>query len=863
MNLRRTPRLVAALGSTLAVVTLTGAATGLTLRDIENIILRAHPLPPGILKGCPTPSISVCQAEMQTGGLCASSNRVACTTIIQDAFAASWDADRGAGSSGPPICHQTNAGVVCGDPVGGIGLQNAILPPAMTRSGFLWNDVALEPFDLKALTSSGSVSSDLSYASIIQTADLPAFGTSLLDLPNLTPRTPTAFTADGNDVRTCAEYVYKKNWDYVRFEEAALSCRTDWLCVYDAFSRTGSGDFGLAKPTLYSSDLLRNPAPIQVRRQSGPLPAAQTQKKNGFFPQDVNPTIFTSALRAHTTGVEAAAISAALATDYAADYTYTDRVDFHIARHDAQVAETGGIGLTLPEYKEHERRLATYGELLSQYRALRDADPTSVNSSLDPSLFDACGNALSIDPVTGLPFDTKCKKTGPFKPKPGTAAAALAAVVDSLAAFLVTEWHHKSFIDGVTVDHGCLATDSTRCDWSPKQVATEFLHLGMTQREHDYAHCVVETAENFATQFPSMDPKPPAFRDARSDWDAFEQWMERADVDRGEITKDIPWVGDDTLGTSKAGTLTIGDTDWFAASYDYEASWSVHVDKVVDPASGALKVKRICRSQGKATGKLVAKVWAVKQSFDVIDAYLNVHAGTSGVGGAAGDPSTAVTAKLYLLGAAIYAEKTTPSFDFAPEPKTDGIGHEEIVFVGPVPVTLGAKVDFSAGFTAHAGATAPQPADAACNFDDPAGVQIDANVTPYGRATAAAYGAIGGEIVGLGAEAGVEGHITLVDAKVPTSATVKFGGHTKFDGSEVVPSVHVTLNTSLDLEFMSGGVVAYAEICYLVGCKRTERPIFTWPGIRVNESIWTPLDKDYPIPALQVAVPPKPVPATP
>jgi hypothetical protein len=36
------------------------------------------------------------------------------------------------------------------------------------------------------------------------------------------------------------------------------------------------------------------------------------------------------------------------------------------------------------------------------------------------------------------------------------------------------------------------------------------------------------------------------------------------------------------IGTSSAGTcIHIGDTDWSAAaSYDYEASWSVHMDKV-------------------------------------------------------------------------------------------------------------------------------------------------------------------------------------------------------------------------------------------------------------------------------------------
>lgn len=867
VNLRRSSALVLVLASAVAFASISRDATANAVHagGAPGLVNKA---PPGQLAKCPEPSLEVCQAEMQAPGVCATAHAEACTTILQDAFTASWTADQ-AGSAGPPVCHVTDFGTRC-EPVGGSGLHTTIMPSTMLRGG-IFIDASLKPFDLGSLHASGAVSSDLSYASMLQTADLPAIGTSIFESLTRTPRTPTAWTGDGTEVRHCAEYVYKKNWDYVRFEEAALSCHSDWNCVYDAFARTGAGDFGVNKPTLYSRDALGNAAPIQVRPQAWEHPALEKQPKNGFFPEDVNPIIFSSALRAHTTAVEAAEISGALATNYAAEYTWNtknpddtlfDRVAWHVARHDAQAAETGGIGMTLAEYKEHERRLATYAELLGQYRALRDADPSSINSALDPALFDACGNALSIDPVTGDPFPTKCTKKGPYKPKAGTIAAALATVVDNLAAFLVTEWHHKSFIDGTTVDHGCLATDSTRCDWSPKMVAAEYLRLGMTQRERDFKHCVVETAENFTNQFPTMEAKP-GFRDARTDWDAFQEWMDRADVDRGEIMKDMPWVGTDTLGTSSAGTQTIGDTDWFAASYDYEASWSVHMDKVVDPASGDLAVKRICRSQGKSTAKLVAKAWAIKHSISVIDAYLNVSAGKSGTGGAAGDPSAAVTAHLYLLDKPIYSEATTPSFDLAPEPLSDGIGHEEVVFIGPIPVTLGAKLEFSAGFTAHAGGSAPQPADVDCNFADPAGVQIDANITPFGKASAAAYGAIGGEFAGLGAEAGVEGHITLVDARLPTTASVKFGGHSTFDGTDVVPSVHVRTNTSLDLEFMSGGVVAYVEVCYFVGCKRTEKPIFTWPGIHVHESIWTPIDKDYPIPALEVALPPSPVPGTP
>ncbi|GAC1577545.1 MAG: hypothetical protein NVS3B20_25570 [Polyangiales bacterium] len=389
-------------------------------------------------------------------------------------------------------------------------------------------------------------------------------------------------------------------------------------------------------------------------------------------------------------------------------------------------------------------------------------------------------------------------------------------------------------------------------------IALEYLRIGQTDREREFHRCLVETADNFVDQYPSMNATF-GFFDARTDWDAFESWMDRADAARTEITKDLPWVATDTIGTSKLGSDTLGDKSWFAASYDYEASWSVHMDKVLDPTTGT---HRICRSQGKATAKLVAEAWALKQDLKVVDAYLHVDAGTPGVGGAAGNSAVNVTAHLTLLDNPIYTDATTVNFDFAPDTRANKIEHKQTVFIGFVPVTLGAKVEFSAGFEAHAGGIAPQPADADCNFNDPAGVQIFGSITPYAKASASAYGALGGEFAGLGAEAGVEGRITLVNAKIPTNATVTFGGHTAFDSTTLIPSVHVKTDTSMDLDFLSGAVVAYAEVCYLIDCKRTEKPIFTWPGIHVHEAIWTLLDKDYPIPALQTALPPTPVPPT-
>jgi hypothetical protein len=107
-----------------------------------------------------------------------------------------------------------------------------------------------------------------------------------------------------------------------------------------------------------------------------------------------------------------------------------------------------------------------------------------------------------------------------------------------------------------------------------------------------------------------------------------------------------------------------------------------------------------------------------------------------------------------------------------------GIGHGGRVSARTHPGHLASGRRISAGFTAHAGGSAPQPANSDCNFADP-GVQIGEHHAVR-EDTALRLSAASSR---ASAEKGVEGHYHARRCKLPTTATVKFGGKPTFDGT--------------------------------------------------------------------------------
>src|SRR5439155_4206410 len=127
-------------------------------------------------------------------------------------------------------------------------------------------------------------------------------------------------------------------------------------------------------------------------------------------------------------------------------------------------------------------------------------------------------------------------------------------------------------------------------------------------------------------------------------------------------------------------------------------------------------------------------------------------------------------------------------------PLSGGPSYSQTLFIGFVPVTVGASAELAVGFTA--GVTGKAPQVTACDPSNVLSASIAGTLTPFASVTGRAWGAIGGEFGGLGAEAGVEGNITLVDLRLPFSAGVRLQieDYTDSDGtvSPSVPTMHLT-----------------------------------------------------------------------
>ncbi len=776
------------------------------------------PLPPGPPRHCPAPTLTECQKEMRASPLnfCKRINETACRDVVANSFHGQWAADQGCGPN-----QQTCA-----------SLDQVILPATMPRHPGILIDAAQEPFDDSSLSRTGALNTDLSYASIAQNALLPGTFAGL-DIvgrhPELGSRHPTTTT-----IASCEDYVFDKYYDYTRFEEAAASCKSDYLCLGELFAMAGDGLPGMDKPTLFSRDGARSPLPFQFRPQLGEIMVAQTVKKNPFFASMIVQGLNERMARFYGLD-ETTALMTAFAAGFAEDYSFVDGV-----AHDLEMREMQApLALTLAEYRKIELRSISFTQALARFQGELTKLGVKAEQYLHPSRYDSCGHLRMPD----VPPDPACP--GNYRPPITAETLEFFFYTDALMLALVREWRHTSPRDG-SIDHGCLDPAGISCDWSPKSLV-KYLHLADVKREADFTHCMRDTGDNFVSQFPTMNASATR-ADARSDWDALEVWLGYAEDQRTKVVKDLPWIDKGTVGDSKVGSNGLGDPDWFSAEYNYQMRWGVHMDHASTDA------QPVCNMQPELWGDVGVTVHILKQSIGVATASIHASAG------AAGNPDLVTDASLTILDVPVYGDTTVGDFHLAPPPASGGPSYSQTLFVGFVPVTVGASAELAVGFDATVTAKAPQSTDLCALSPE---VALSGTLSPYARATGRAWGAIGGEFAGLGAEAGIEGNVTLAEVRLPFTAGVKLKTETFYD-DEGVPTetlaLHLTNNAHLSLTLLKGDVKAYAEICYIFGCNRIEHTIFSWDGVSYDHDLWKPLDKGYPVIALATAQPPNVVP---
>jgi hypothetical protein len=248
-------------------------------------------------------------------------------------------------------------------------------------------------------------------------------------LGSLLTATPSAsfvadpWEADGTAVHTCAEYVYKKFYDYERFaKRAAAQCGTDGLCVYRlATSSPVAIDGAGVGRTLRQNSIARSPIAPTIRRQVGlvrdmqapPVPIDRAvgaavvaseisardalgaavpelanmlaqnpdffvaAPKNPFFAYDVSFLRNNSRYGkdpSYTQGVEALVQRVEQARRY---YAYPDEWAYHAAR----VAAQGDM--TLAERDDIESRVRAYRAAIARFQSMIAARLQSQRGAMD------------------------------------------------------------------------------------------------------------------------------------------------------------------------------------------------------------------------------------------------------------------------------------------------------------------------------------------------------------------------------------------------------------------------------------------------------------------------------------------------
>lgn len=842
---------------------------------------------------CAAITLDACQNPKYFRTLCGFYNHSACMSLIQTEFQNQWT--NAQGTSGP-------------NGIGGPGLFNTILPESMPRHSGILLDAAIFPYDQSTVVNS-TLNTDHTYASFLSQARVAGvFGALEFErvVPLLTPLhdefeyATDGFAISNVPLKKCAEYAYKKHYDYNRFEDAVASCKHDIRCIADVAVMTTNPGIGmrtmrsLAPATVPSLDpdtgrkgLMPPATTVQL-----PKPAPASQPKNVFFgvnkdaPGD--PDTFVAkygywierAAGSATRGaIEGAAASAA-------PYVIPNRWDWHVQMHDTHAA----YAMTLTEYRDIERR-ATVMQTL--YESLRDDERsltvgggfTNVAKILTPFKYDRCGTLLST-----LPPKPGC--AGIFNPDTAfhapSKAAALLAEVKQLGRMLATEWNHLSVIDGTTVDHGCLDVGSARCDWTPKLIATEYanLHEFQKAREEDYRTCIQKTGNTFtdsmAPPYDILDSDTGAFVHGRNDVYQLEHWFAIADKMRSAEAKDLHWRYDDPDFTPPAeadadstkvstagddtppGGRVLGSKDILGASYSYSSGWKLpyatySVSKGL-PTDGL----KFCHLGAEFGGALSADVWTFGEATNLMTATLRASASAEKGARPSIDANVSFT-KLFGDAVAAYealdgGTLSDTGFHLVPANLSHGAGTSIVVVIGAVPVTLTYNVELAAGIAFDVTGT---DQDFGCNdataggATPPAHWSMTGSMGPYVKAVASVSGALGAEFFGLGAEAGIEGDVTLIQAGIPLSTTLAVtDAVTLSSGGVSVPAVSVKAESDLEIRVLDGDVKAYVEVCFGI-CRRAEKQIYHWNGFDWKHPLFTPLDKSFALTTLaNVARPP-------
>jgi hypothetical protein len=169
-----------------------------------------------------------------------------------------------------------------------------------------------------------------------------------------------------------------------------------------------------------------------------------------------------------------------------------------------------------------------------------------------------------------------------------------------------------------------------------------------------------------------------------------------------------------------------------------------------------------------------------------------------------------------------------------------GTEYNYIFWVGPIPVNVGAGAVLNAAVNLNSSGKGSTCTD----ISDPrVGFSISNTLEPSISAAVFAEGGVGGDILGIGASAGVRVNVELVKFKLPFN--LSFG----ISQASGVNGVTLAADSRAEVDLMSGQFELYAEVDYLIDSSTWEWDLWSWDGFTIDRSLasW---DKSFPLKGL-------------
>jgi hypothetical protein len=539
------------------------------------------------------------------------------------------------------------------------------------------------------------------------------------------------FTSDGPAVEDCEEYVYKKWWDWSRYEDATFACKSDLGCGYDVAKarlahkvlRDSAGK-ELEPPT--SAWESPPPRPKQFPPLAGALP------KNAFFALALPPVangVDPVGEALPSLKPELAELRALL--DDGARWYAIEASGGHEAFqdewawHDAMRGRTSAQPEELTE--ELDGRVQKLERLLARIAARSVDAGHGGHASREP--LDALGpdpfarlqafadlelfaarherglNAFDGDPAPSGPPSSRAHGAGRvlggvamkkgWRPDPQNPRRFLctaeatpitltiygeatrerretreASGVEECQAWnlLLDEWDRLKGGAG-----GCLDRAGVGCDWSLARFADRWVTPGhyVHERTHEWNRC--QRVRGFV-QLKKED---------RKDLASFTAALERAEKEY-EMWKKIPTVADSrplSFGDDRHAGATAGDKSKFAAGYEYDAGWEldpIALVKRAGPENG-----KVCQMSARAWGSFGAEGWLLGHKVMLVEAASWLVSNKWSAEHPLGSRRTEFSAHFELLGVQLF--KVPPQggkrYDFKnPEASGEALVHDAMEF---------------------------------------------------------------------------------------------------------------------------------------------------------------------------------------